>query len=258
MLGTNKLKKMLLEGKKPVGTYVKTFDPAITEVCSLVGYDCIIFDNEHTAMSKESMAPMLRAAELHGCTALVRVRENNASMILQALDAGAYGVQVPNIRTADEVKQAVHSIYYAPKGGRGFANTTRTAGYGIMPVQEYIQKANDELLCICYCETKEAYENLDEILKVEGLDMVFIGPSDLSQAFGVLGNVKHPTVIAAMDDIIARTKAAGKFVGTVAGNGADAAELYNKGVDLVILSSDHGMMAAGAKTMLGELKANLK
>lgn len=258
MLGTNKLKKMLLDGKKPIGTYIKTFDPAITEVCCLCGYDCVIFDNEHTAMSKESMAPMLRAAELYNCTALVRVRENNASMILQALDAGAYGVQVPNIRTAAEVKQAVSSIYYAPKGSRGFANTTRTGGYGLMPVNEYIQKVNDELLCICYCETKEAYENLDEILQVEGLDMLFIGPSDLSQALGVLGNVKHPKVLETVDDIIRRTKAAGKFVGTVAGNGAAAAELYNKGVDLVILSSDHGMLAEGAKVMISALKENLK
>jgi 4-hydroxy-2-oxoheptanedioate aldolase len=257
MIHDNKLKKMLAEGKKPVGTYIKSYDPSTTEVACLSGFDFIIFDNEHTVMSKETMSGLLRATELYNVTGLIRVRENNAAMILQALDAGAYGIQVPNINTAQEVEQAVNRIYYTPKGLRGFANTTRAGGYGLMPIDEYIRKANEELFCICYCETKTAYENLDEILKVDGLDMVFIGPSDLSQAFGVLGNVTHPLVLNAMNDIVRRTKAAGKYAGTVASNGDAAAELYAKGVDMVVLSSDHGMMAAGAKDMLTRLRANI-
>lgn len=254
MIANNSLKQKLLSGNCVTGTYIKSCDPAITEILCLAGFDFVIFDNEHTAVSKESLSGLLRATELCGVTGLIRVRENNPSMILQALDAGAYGVQVPNIRTADEVRQAVASVYYAPKGSRGFANTTRTAGYGLMPVQEYIERANNELLCICYCETKEAYENLDEILCVDGLDMVFIGPSDLSQAFGVLGDVSNPLVTNAMDDIIARTRAAGKFVGTVAKDAAAADALFAKGVNMIVLSSDHGLMAAQAKKELNALK----
>lgn len=257
MLKTNRLKKILKEGGKPIGTYIKSTDSSIIEICSMVGFDFVIMDCEHTSFSKERMSALLMAAETNDVTALIRVRENNQPLILQALDAGAYGVQIPNIRTADEVKQAVQSIYYMPKGGRGFANTTRAGGYGLMQVKDYIAKTYDELMCICYCETREAYENLDEILTVDGLDMIFIGPSDLSQAYSHIGEVEHPEVLAIVDDIIQKAKKAGKWVGTVAGNGKKAAELYKKGVDMVVLSSDHGMLASGTKAMLNELKEEM-
>lgn len=254
MIKKNTMKAKLMAGKKVLGTYVKSTDPAMIEVLCLSGLDCILLDNEHTAMSKETMASLLRTSELYDVTGIVRVRQNDASMILQALDAGAYGVQVPNLTSAEEVKQVVQRMYYTPKGSRGFANTTRTAGYGLMPVNEYIQKANDELLCICYCETKAAYDHLDEILAVEGLDMVFIGPSDLSQAFGVLGDTNNPKVLDAIQDIIERTKKAGLFVGTVASNPDRARELFEKGADLIVLSSDQGFMAQSAKQGVSALK----
>ncbi len=255
MLTKNKLKQMLIEGKKPIGTYIKSTDPAITEVCCICGLDFIIYDTEHTSMSKETMSGLLRATELYNTTGLIRIRENSTSMILQALDVGAYGVQIPNIRTADEVKKVVSSMYYAPKGIRGFANTTRAGGYGLMPVNDYIRNVERELLCICYCETKEAYECLDDILAIDGLDMIFIGPSDLSQAFGVLGQTKHPFVQNAIDDIVARTHKAGKWAGTVATDGDSTVALFNRGLDMIVMSSDHGMLASTAKKMLSIVRS---
>ena len=258
MIGHNRLKEKLARGETVIGTFMKSLDPAMAEITCAAGFDFVIIDNEHTAMSKETMVNLLRITELYDVTAIVRVRDDDQPMILQALDAGAYGVQVPNLRTVEDAEKAVKSIYYAPKGIRGFANTHRAGGYGSMDVQEYVARSAENLLFLGYCETREAFENLDEILKVDGLDVVFIGPSDLSQAFGVIGQVTHPTVVSAIDTIIDKTVKAGKVVGTVAGNGEAALKLQEKGVRLIVMSSDQGMMAASAKSMLNTFRAGQK
>jgi 4-hydroxy-2-oxoheptanedioate aldolase len=254
MLKTNKLKQRLAQGETLIGTFVKSTDPAMTEVMCMSGLDFLILDNEHTAMNKETLVNLIRVTEIYDVPVIVRVRDNDTPQILQALDAGAYGVQVPNLRTAEDAKKAIRSIYYAPKGTRGFANTNRTAAYGLMDVKEYIRLASENLLFVGYCETLEAYENLDEILALDGLDIVFMGPSDLSQAFGVLGQVTHPLVLDAMDTIIRKTIRAGKVVGTVASDGIAAKKLMEKGVRFIVMSSDQGMAAASAKRMLGEFR----
>ncbi|HEY5466570.1 MAG TPA: aldolase/citrate lyase family protein, partial [Clostridia bacterium] len=113
----------------------------------------------------------------------------------------------------------------------------------------------ENLLFVGYCETLEAYENLDGLLALDGLDIVFMGPTDLSQAFGVLGQVTHPVVMDAIDNIIEKTIRAGKVVGTVASDGIAAKKLMDKGVRFIVMSSDLGMAAASAKRMLGEFRA---
>ncbi len=255
MLGaTNTLKTKLAQGKTVIGTFIKSVDPAITELVCQSGMDFVIFDNEHTAMSKETMVNLIRVTEIHGVTAIVRVRDNDTPQILQALDTGAYGVHVPNLRTSDDFRKAVRSIYYAPKGSRGFANTQRAAGYGMLEMNEYLRRVNENLLFVGYCETREAYENLDEILQVEGVDIVFMGPSDLSQAFGVIGQTNHPFVQDAMDTIIDKTVRSGRVAGTVASDGAAAKKLVERGVRFIVMSSDHGMVTASARRMLEEFR----
>ncbi|MBP7402425.1 MAG: 2-dehydro-3-deoxyglucarate aldolase [Clostridia bacterium] len=256
MLGqSNPVKDKLAEGRTVIGTFIKSVDPAITELVCQAGMDFVILDNEHTAMSKETLVNLIRVTEIHGVPAIVRVRDDDTSQILQALDTGAYGVQVPNLRTAEDARKAVDAMYYAPKGKRGFANTQRAAGYGGMPVGEYLRRTSENLLFVGYCETREAYANLDSILDVDGLDIVFMGPSDLSQAFGVIGQVDHPLVRDAMDDIIVRTVRAGRVAGTVAADGAAARRLAERGVRFIVMSSDHGMVTASAKRMLADFRA---
>ncbi len=173
MLGhENSVKKKLARGDAVIGTFIKSVDPAMTEIVCQAGFDFVIIDNEHTAMSKETMTNLVRASEIHHVPAIIRVRENDASQILQALDTGAYGVQVPNLRTADDARRVVSSVYYGPRGRRGFANTQRAGGYGMLDVNEYLRRAAENLMFIAYCETREAYENLDEILQVDGVDVV--------------------------------------------------------------------------------------
>lgn len=254
MIMENTLKKELKEGKNAVGTFIRINDPAIVEVIGMAGFDFIVIDNEHTAMSKESMINLIRAAELSGVTAVVRVRENSAAEILQALDAGALGVQVPQVDTYEEARAIVDRVKYAPIGARGFASSQRSAGYGNLGAKEYSEISNRNTMIVSYCETLKGYENLDEILKIDELDVIFIGPNDLSQAFGVIGESNHPKVLEAIDVIISKVRKAGKAVGIIAGNAEQAKMWFDKGAQFIALSSDLGMVSTLGKEYTSKLK----
>jgi 4-hydroxy-2-oxoheptanedioate aldolase len=201
MIRENKLLPKLRAGEPCIGTFVKLTDPAVVEVLGLAGFDFIVVDNEHTAMSKESMVALIRAADAAGLVPTVRPRENSAAEILQALDAGALGVQVPQVDTREQARQVVERVKYAPVGKRGYAASQRSAHYGFIDPAAYAAQSNAQTLVACYCETAAAIDNLDEILTVPEIDVIFIGPFDLSQALGVMGQPNHPKVQAAIDEI---------------------------------------------------------
>ena len=254
MIRENKIKRMLKEQKSVIGTFVKTNDPAVVEVLGLSGFDFVIIDNEHTAMNIESTVHLIRAANLTGMAPVVRVRENHPAEILQALDAGALGVQVPQVNTKDQAVQVVESVKYAPLGKRGYAASQRSAMYGFMNPAEYAERSNEETLISCYCETAEAIRNLDQILQVEQIDVIFIGPYDLSQALGVLGQTDHPLVLKAIDEITEKVRAANKAVGIIASDAGQAEHWIQKGIHYISLSSDLGMISALGKQYLRHLR----
>jgi 4-hydroxy-2-oxoheptanedioate aldolase len=251
------MKRGLREGKKYLGTFLKMTDASVVELLAYSGFDCVIIDNEHSQMNKESMVNLVRTADLCGITPIVRVRQNNRSMILQGLDAGAYAIMVPETNTAEEVSLVISRAKYAPIGDRGYTASQRASGYGNMDAAEYAAFANDNTMTIVYCETKKALDNLDEMLRVPHLDMMWIGPMDLTQALGVTGNPKHPLVLEAMDMIIRKSKEAKVPVGTIASNTADAAKLYGQGVQLISIASDQAMIQIAAKQFAKELKSAL-
>jgi len=254
MIRQNHVKRMLKEGKSCVGTFVKTNDPAVVEVLALVGFDFIIIDNEHTAMNRESMVNLIRAADMSNLLPTVRVRENNAAEILQALDAGALGVQVPQVDSKDDAIAVVERVKYAPIGKRGYAASQRSAGYGFMDARQYAQMSNDETMITCYCETAAGIQNLDEILTVPEVDVIFIGPYDLSQALGVVGEVNHPRVQEAIATITRKTRAAHKAVGIIAADAAATQHWIDSGIQYIALSSDLAMIAAVGKRFMADLK----
>ncbi len=254
MIRDNILKKRLKEGKNAIGTFIRLRDPAIIEVIGMSGFDFIIIDNEHTAMNKENTTALIRAAELSGLTPVVRVRDNSSAEILQALDAGALGVQVPQIDAKQDAQAIVDRTKYFPVGKRGFAASQRSAHYGFMNPKKYGEISNANTMIISYCETMNAYNNLNEILEIEEIDVIFIGPFDLSQAFGVLGEPEHPKVQAAIDDIIKKVRTAGKAVGIIASNTDQAKDWMDRGVQFISLSSDLGMVASLGKQYIKSLK----
>ena len=149
--------------------------------------------------------------------------------------------------TAQEARDLVSYVKYTPMGVRGLSPSVRACGYGTCGVQEYIDTANANTMIISHCETKTCVENLDEVLKVEGIDVIFIGPMDLSQSYGVPGNTADPEVKAAIETITTKTLAAGKAVGTVAGTPEAAKALIAKGVQYILMASDQGMIVKWGK-----------
>lgn len=250
----NKLKKAIQNGESVIGTFVKLTDPAVPEILALAGFDFFVLDTEHVAVDREQLTNIVRAADAAGITPIVRVRENQQVEILQNLDLGYAGVQVPNVDTAEEARNLVSYVKYTPRGVRGLSPSVRACGYGTCNVQEYIDMANSNTMIVSHCETKTCVENLDEVLKVEGLDVVFIGPMDLSQSYGVPGNPDEPEVQAAVETITRKTLAAGKAVGTVAGTPEAAKKLIEKGVQYILLASDQGMISKWGKSAIGEIR----
>lgn len=251
----NMLKEKIRSGGSAVGTFVKLTDPAVPELLALAGFDFFVLDTEHVAVDREQLTNIVRAADAAGITPIVRVRENQQVEILQNLDLGYAGVQVPNVDTAQEARDLVSYVKYTPLGVRGLSPSVRACDYGTCGVQEYIDEANDNTMVISHCETKTCVENLDEVLKVKGIDVIFIGPMDLSQSYGVPGNTADPEVKAAIETAITKTLAAGKAAGTTAASPEAAKALIAKGVQYILLASDQGMIVKWGKEAVGRIRS---
>jgi 4-hydroxy-2-oxoheptanedioate aldolase len=214
-----------------------------------MGFDWVLIDCEHGTIALESMELMVMAAEAAGVTPIVRPRTNSATDILQAMDRGALGVQIPHVNTAEEARAAVAAVKFHPQGSRSLAVGTRASGYGLRSsMGDFVEDANKASLVCIQIEDAEALPNLDEILEVEGIDVFFIGPSDLSQSMGYPGNPKAPPVARAIDDALAKIVAAGKTPGMPAS--AEAVRgVLGKGVRYIYTHLPL-ILGAGAKAYL--------
>lgn len=250
----NRLKQMIQKGDSAIGTFVKLTDPAVPELLALAGFDFFVLDTEHVAVDREQLTNIVRSADAAGITPIVRVRENQQVEILQNLDLGYAGVQVPNVDTEMQAKALVSYVKYTPNGVRGLSPSVRACSYGTYDVQAYIDAANANTLIVSHCETRTCVEHLDEILKIDGVDVIFIGPMDLSQSYGVPGQIAHPEVQEAIKTITKKTLAAGKAVGTVAGTPEAACKLIEQGVQYVLLASDQGMIVKWGKNAVSEIR----
>ena len=178
----NMLKEKIRNGESAIGTFVKLTDPAVPELLALAGFDFFVLDTEHVAVDREQLTNIVRAADAAGITPIVRVRENQQVEILQNLDLGYAGVQVPNVDTPEQARNLVSYVKYTPLGVRGLSPSVRACDYGTCGVQEYIDTANANTMIVSHCESKTCVENLDEVLKVDGIDVIFLGPKDLSHS----------------------------------------------------------------------------
>lgn len=257
MMRINNLKQTIKDGGYAIGTFVKSTDPAIVEILGFSGLDFFVLDNEHVAMSRDSMVNMLRSADASGIVPIVRVRENKQVEILQALDSGALGVQVPNVDTKEEALSLIESVKYSPLGKRGFSPTTRAAAYGLLDKNAYVRLSNEQTLVVAHCETVTCMDNLDDILTLENLDVIFIGPMDLSQSLGVMGEANHPKVLESIDLIIRKVIKAKKAVGIVS-SPAQAQDYIARGVQYLLVSTDQGMVSTAAQKIVKDIKEGSK
>lgn len=226
----NRLKEKILAGQPAFGVSVMFPSPQIVEMVGKLGYDWVMIDCEHGSTSPESIEMMALAAEATGITPIARPWTNSAEAILRVMDRGAMGVQVPHVNTADDAKRAVEAVKYYPQGNRGLAAGSRPAEYGFgLAMADYVVEANRETLVCVQLEEEEAIRNVDEILKVEGVDVFFVGPSDLSQSMGYPGRSDVPEVRQAMETAFAKIVAAGKAPGS-AGNAQATLNYLDQGV----------------------------
>jgi 2-keto-3-deoxy-L-rhamnonate aldolase RhmA len=185
-----------------LGTHVGGIaDPQIVEIIGLAGFDAAFIDMEHTSFDLRDIQLMVMAAERVGVTPIVRTPGFDPAFILRLLDMGVQGVQVPHVSSADTAREAVKAVRYPPQGERGMAAASRAADFGRIRLLDHMAASNKEITLACMIEDTEAMENIDAIAAVEGVDLLAVGPSDLSRSLGVSGHPDHPRLVAAIDRV---------------------------------------------------------
>ncbi len=252
-LTENKIKTRLQCGQTVTGSFIFSREPACAEILGYAGMDFVLIDTEHTPNTSTEVVNLVRAAQISGAESVVRVRTNDPALILQALDVGATGILVPRVNNAQEALAIVRAAKYGPDGERGMAGIVRAAKYGFTPVQEYIAAANKNIFIMVQVEEVEAVHNLDEIIAVDGIDAIFIGPADLSQSMGISGQFEHPDFRKMVVDVIARSRKAGKQAAIFCHNAEDAKRWEQAGANIFAIGSDTVLLAQAAKKLLQDM-----
>jgi 2-keto-3-deoxy-L-rhamnonate aldolase RhmA len=254
MTDRSTFKERLADGGRAIGCWIELFSPMGAEIVAQAGYDCVMIDLEHGPGSLMDAIPILHAVQGRDCASLMRVPANDDVLIKRALDIGVAGVMIPAVNSSAEAEAAVAGCRYPPRGRRGVAMPViRAAEHGAR-WREYADTADESLLIICQVETKTAVGNIAEIAMVDGVDMLFVGPFDLSANLGYLGEPDHPTVremIAALEKV---AHAAGKLLGGIPTPGRSAAELLEAGYSLVIADADNGLLRDAARARVAFLR----
>ena len=233
----NAAKHRLQNGEKLIGSWVQLCSPMSAEILARAGFDFLLIDMEHAPGDFLNLLSQLHAIGKYPAAPIIRAPWNDFVTIKRILDVGAYGIHVPYVNTAEEACEAVRAVRYPPEGIRGIAGSPRACGYGL-DGKNYYLKANREILLYIALETPKSIENLDEILQVDGVDGIFIGPMDLSAALGHVGDTKHPEVQKVIRQVEEKVLRSGKFLGTVAANYDGAKELFDRGYQYVVAMSD--------------------
>ncbi len=226
----NRMKQKLRAGEPAYGVSVMIPSPQLVEMLAGLGFDWVLIDCEHGTHSPESVELLAIAADAAGITPIARPARNSPELIGQLLDRGVMGVQVPHVNTAADARRAVEAVKYHPLGRRGLAAGTRSSGYGFgLSVPQYCETANRETLVCVQLEDAAAIDNVDDILTVSGIDVFFIGPSDLSQSMGHVGDPGAAPVADAIEATLTKIVAAGATPGMPA-VAENVAALQDKGV----------------------------
>ncbi|MDP8923603.1 MAG: aldolase/citrate lyase family protein [Chloroflexota bacterium] len=228
MLGENKAKAKIKAGQPAVGCQMMFVHPTVVELAGRAGFDWVLFDGEHGPVTPESVEIGALAAENIGLTPLARVPVNRPEVILRFMDTGLAGVLVPHVDTADDAEAAVRAVKYHPRGERGLAGV-RASGYGSTPLAEYIEHANRQTMVLVMIESAAAVANIEAIAAVDGVDVLNVGQSDLSQSMGKPGRRDDPEVRAAVERVIEVGTKAGKAVAVGGGPSTDWPTWREKG-----------------------------
>ncbi len=244
------LKKKLTEGKCVIGTFVNLYDPAITEILGLAGFDFIVIDTEHSSLLYHEVEAIIRAADVVGLSVIVRTGDGSRIPILKALDSGADGVLVPMVSSGSQAFEASQNAHYPPNGRRGLASSTRAVRYGFRNKESYIEESNANTLVAVQIETQDAVDHADEIAGTSGVDILFIGPSDLSMSLQTMNDPTNEKMEKAVQKIISAAGAHGKKLGTFVNSEAQLNEALSRGMQFILWGTTVGFLASSAKNTI--------
>jgi 4-hydroxy-2-oxoheptanedioate aldolase len=250
----NQLKRKLKRGEVVLGPFINCAYPALIEICGHAGFDFAIIDLEHGALHTLVAEDLCRAADCVGLAPVVRVRKNDAPQIQRALDIGSAGVQVPQIETKADAEAVVRGAKYSPLGARGLSFYTRAGVYSAAGTQ-ITDQLNEESLTVVHVEGKRGVDNIEQIISVPHIDVIFIGPYDLSQSLGIPGQVRDPLVIELMSQCITLIRNAGKAAGTFADTPEIAKQWIDAGVQYVALGVDVGIFLRACEALVKAVRA---
>ena len=248
----NRLKRALRDGQPQIGLWSTLTSPVATEVVAGSGFDWVLLDTEHAPNDVTSVHRQLQAMQGSAASAVVRPYWNDAVLFKRLLDIGVQSLLVPFVQNADEARLAVAATRYPPEGVRGVATTIRANRYG--RAKDYLHRAHDEICVIVQVETPQAIANVEAIAAVEGVDGLFIGPSDLAASMGHLGDNGHPDVRVEIEHAIQRIRATGKCAGILAPIEADARHWLELGCLFVGVGNDTGILARQTEALAAKFK----
>ena len=238
----NRFRQDLLQGKTLIGCWSALCSPITTEVLGVAGFDWLLLDGEHAPNDVTTFVPQLMALKGSRSAPVVRPQFNDPVVIKRLLDIGFYNFLIPFVETQEQAELAVASTRYPPAGIRGVSVSHRSNMFGTVP--DYFTSINDNIAVMVQIESQQGVDNLDAIAAVDGIDGIFVGPSDLAAGMGHLGNAGHPDVQAAIRHIFARAKAHGKPSGILAPVEADARRYLEWGVTFVAVGSPYQLLSA--------------
>ena len=243
----NSFKQKLLAGQRLIGCWSSLASPITTEVLGVAGFDWILLDGEHSPNDVGTFIPQLMALKDSPSAPVVRPTSNNAVELKRLLDAGFYNFLIPFIESEAEALQAVRATRYPPQGVRGVSVSQRSNRYGTVP--DYFKSINDHICVMLQIESRVGVSAAKAIAAIEGVDCVFVGPSDLAADMGHLGNANHPDVQAAIATVFADAKACGKPTGILAPVEADARRYMAMGATFVGVGSDLGVFRSATQAL---------
>ncbi|MCA3178457.1 MAG: HpcH/HpaI aldolase/citrate lyase family protein [Burkholderiaceae bacterium] len=251
-LPANPFKHALAAGRPQIGLWSSLATNVTVELIAAAGYDWLLLDMEHSPNDLESLVAQLQAVQPYPTHAVVRVPWNDTVLIKRVLDIGAQSILVPMVNTAEEARAAVAAVRYPPRGVRGVGGTTRATRWG--RVKDYAKTCERELCVLLQVETEQALEQIEAIAAVDGVDGIFIGPSDLHASFGHLGEKHHPDVWPRIEDAVKRIRAAGRAPGFLTPLEADSRRILELGGLFVAVGSDAGLLAAASDALCARFK----
>jgi 2-keto-3-deoxy-L-rhamnonate aldolase RhmA len=247
------LKDKIRSGETVHGCWINLGSTVSAEIVGQAGFDWLLLDLEHGAGDVAILYQQLQALSGSSSTSIVRIDQISRPKAQRILDAGAMGIMFPQIQSAQEADEAIRMMYYPPRGGRGMAKMIRATGFG-RSANEYIANIEKNLVGIIQIETPNALQNIDDISSTEGVDVLFVGPNDLSMSLGIFGQFSHPLYKQAIQDVAKAAKKHGKATGVLLQDVNEYEMYYQVGYRFLACGGDSGFVRKGAEELVKTLK----